>query len=232
MTYSLRSKDSSGKVVFDARYSNHVLDQSGTASCLRNDYTESHNPYRVVISLTARAIPPLIAWQPPTDRFGIFAGYHKVDGLATGQFDGAAFVSWGDGSEAVGAVIPWRSYVPFTPASDNTYGLRFFDENNQITFDSGHQNHLKIKEVFNVNVGNNYSDYVDVTHTTINPYYIFAPTGYLCVRPGVMWAYGHMGLKKLSATSVRLGWSLIYFFESGGAVFIENPQYKLLVIEP
>jgi hypothetical protein len=221
MSYSLIFKDSLGKTKFDARYSAHVLDQSGIATLVANYYTESHQPFYEYVSLTARKVPPLVAFIPPSDQGVVFTGYTQTGGL----FDGGLF----EAGETVN--VPWRSYAPFTSVASDDYGIRLTDEKGRITFDSRQTNILKIKEIFNVSIGNDVTDYTDVTHTTSNPYYLLAPTGYKCLITTIS-VYGCVALRKLSSTSVRLLWQPLYRFESGGVNFTENPGYKLLVIEP
>jgi hypothetical protein len=86
-------------------------------------------------------------------------------------------------------------------------------------------------------------DYQDVTHTGISdPYYILTPSSYWLrgeynpAPPSITsFALWMIGIKKLSSTSVRVGWFCFGSYGIGGDVHENagnNPTMKLLVCEP
>lgn len=112
--------------------------------------------------------------------------------------------------------FPYLIYSMDAHSTPSGYGLTVFDENGSVVFNSGNR-YLKIREVKTVATSQSALDsptkYVDVTHSETSAYYILPlgrfwyPTQFGGQWGGILF---YLALKKLSATSVRVGWQSIH----------------------
>ena len=229
--YGLKAVTPSNEIQIDSLYRNLCRDQEGT-NIITNDNTS--DGYFTVISITSSSLPPLILVQPGTDFFVAVQGYNK-----TGD-DYTAFRMVTEYNQST--IIGWKCCRETPSASGETYGLRVYNPGGNLVFDSG-KRYFKVRSVHTFNVENPSaatSPYVDISHPdTSNPFYILTPGSFFLLcwdcgsSLGYCVAFGMIGLKKLSATSVRVGWFLVgsYRFESLLDSGVYNPQQKLIVCE-
>ena len=219
--YGLKVITPSDEIQIDSLYRNLCRDQEGT-----NTITDTK------ISITSSPLPPLILVQPGTDFFVAVRSYSKTGDNYT------AFEVITEYNQST--IINWKCCRETPNVSGETYGLRVYNPGGNLVFDSG-ERYFKVRSVHTFNVEDpswTTLPYVDISHPdTSNPFYILSP-GSFCiltdVRPeGYIADYGMIGLKKLSATSVRVGW-----FSLGEEITsvlmdlsVYNPQQKLTVCE-
>ena len=220
--YGLKVITPSDEIQIDSLYRNICKDQEGT-----NTITNT------AIPVTSSPLPPLILVRPGADFFVAVRDYEK-----TGN-DYTAFEVVTEYNQST--IIDWKCCRETPNISGETYGLRVYNPGGNLVFDSG-KRYFKIRSVSTFNVENPSTPttfpYVDISHPDISdPFYILAP-GSFCiltdVRPEGYWAYYDMiGFKKLSATSVRVGWFPLGSEQTPELVDsdIYNPQQKLTVCE-
>jgi len=144
----------------------------------------------------------------------------------------------------------WRCYRQ-TITNSSGYGLRIKDPSGNLVFHSA-ASYFKIKSVNSISVSapsfssiyNNNPPYTDVSHPNdSNPYYILQPNGFWITDAQEFWQgfavwkffNCRIGIKKLSATSVRVTWYPIILYtipgNPSGVNAGWNPTYKLVVCE-
>jgi len=236
--YGLVTKNDSGETQIDSTYRNLSLDESGSNVAITCD--SYGNPTSV--SLTGSSLVPLIAIRPPTDRYAAVKCYHKT----SSNFDAFLVHPELDAWPYSAMYIDWKSYRENRVASGEDYGLLVYNSDGDLCFDSG-KSYLKIREVHSVTLDDPTLDGYDpvldsevITHSSYsNPYYIlsrnsywelgFGPTG---STPPYFAMLFSIGVKKVSSTSVNVGWFQVYgagYNARIGGGF--NPTIKLLVCE-
>ena len=228
--YGLKVITPSDEIQIDSLFRNICKDQEGT-NTITNGNTGDN--YYTVISITSSSLPPLILVRPGTDFFVAVRDYKKTGDNYT------AFEVVTEYNQST--IISWKCCRETPNVSGETYGLRVYNPGGNLVFDSG-KKYFKVRSVHTFTVENPTTrttfPYVDISHPdTSDPFYILAP-GSFCtlndIRPEGYWAYYDIiGIKKLSATSVRVGWFRVgtYIFESLLDSGVYNPQQKLIVCE-
>lgn len=187
------------------------------------------------IDITDDARIPLILFRPGTSRFACITDYVQ-SGSAYSSFNMQVDYNTSD-------VIDWRCYRQMV-TNPSGYGLRVKDSSGNIVFHS-YNSFFKIKSVNSVNLSApsyNSFPYSDITHNgDSDPYYILTDCGFWVTnavetQPG-MWTFMlcRIGIKKLSSTSVRVGWFpfavLVIPGAPSGTNTGYNPTIKLVVCE-
>jgi len=234
--YGLLIKNDSEEIQIDSTYRNLSLDESGDSETISNDNTESGAYTR--ITLTSSPLIPLVLLRPDTDRFVGIRNYYK-SGV---NFIGADIYT----EPSQSTDIDWKSYRENRTASGENYGLLVCNSGGDLCFDSG-KSYFKIHSVTTGidldsppgGIGTA-GDYQDITHSGIsNPYYIVSPTAFWLVTAQVAanqtgWVLWSIGIKKLSSTSVRIGWFFYAYWITGGIIGVNqgtNPTTKLIVCD-
>ena len=235
--YGLILKNNSGEIQIDSTYRNLSLDESGDSETISNDNTQSG--FYTGVSITSSPLVPLILIRPDTDRFVAIGNYSK----SSDNFTGVDFVT----EAGTSTDIDWKSYRENREASGDTYGMLVYNSSGQLCFDSG-KSYFKIKsittgiELDDPSPGFGLvSDYQDITHSGISdPYYIVSPSAFWLIT----WQHASnqsglqlylIGIKKLTSTSVRVGWFPYRAGVMGGMQGFNqgsNPTMKLLVCAP
>jgi len=228
--YGLIIKTPSGGIQIDSIYRNYCRQSEGTAT-ITNDNTNAG--YFTTIAIAASPLLPLTIIQPNTDYFVDVIAYHKTDD----NYDSIAITT----DTNISTIINWEVYRETFETSSENYGFRIWNPSNKLVFDSG-KSYFKIHAVESITLANPDPDnlpYVDIAHVDIsNPFYILSPGSiYFTFTPlgdgisSIMRRY-KIGIKKLSATSVRVGW---FICGSSRPPFIStevggwNPTQKLLI---
>ena len=227
--YGLKVATPNSEIQIDSLYRNLCRDQTGTNTITNGGTGDT---YFTEISITSLSLSPLILVQPGTDFFTAVQSYNKTADNYT------AFRMVTEYNQST--TINWECCRETPTLSGETYGLRIYNPGGNLVFDSG-KRYFKVRSVHTFSVENpsgTVYPYVDISHPdTSNPFYILTPGSFffLCWETvqGYRVALGMMGLKKLSATSVRVGWFRVgtYIFESLLDSGVYNPQQKLIVCE-
>lgn len=230
MTHGLRVKNSAGELQIDSIYCNLAFGEGGTVAIAENYNWGYMTP--TLISITSSPLIPLILVRPPTDRFITVYDYKQSGSNFTGFQMLPEFMSGG-------CNVDWRCYRE-TPSNPTGYGFRVKDASGKMIFSSS-LNYFKIFSVHSIslaqpdpNVGYGYED---ITHSGIsNPYYILSRNGWmLCTigePPYIEIREAKIGIKKLSSTSVRVGWFDFLQGDFGSSEYAYwNPAVKLIVCQ-
>jgi hypothetical protein len=218
--YGLRVKTPIGEIQIDSLYRNLSLDQEGT-SLITNGNTAT--TYYTEIPISALSLPPLILIQPAINYFTVVHSYIT----SLGNYVAFRVVTEASSS----TTINWKCCRETPAVSGESYGMRVYNPGGNLVFDSG-KKYFKIKEVHTFNV----VTYVDILHPNfLDPFYILNPGSFAfdcTVDPiSYIYVYSMIGLKKLTATSVRVGW----FTFGGERSDVDalssryNPTQKLIV---
>lgn len=238
--YGLLVKNNSGGIQIDSKYRNLSLDQSGTSETISNNNTSEGVYTR--IALTASSLIPIVLVKPNTDYFVCVRNYYK----SGANYAGVDLVT----EQSKSTTIDWGSYRENRTASGETYGLKVFNSSGDLCFDSG-KNYFKIFSVHSISLSapsgflSHLGPYTDITHSGIsNPYYLLSPSSFWIMTaptgrptpPRGFHRYLLIGMKKLSSTSVRVGWFTFGWlglgFAPGANSEGNNPAMKLLVCKP
>jgi len=214
--YGLIVKNNSNEIQIDSIYRNLSVSQSGSSETISNPFAYPGNvTYYTTISLTSSPLCPLILLRPNTDNFVTVMGYNQ----SGSNYIGANIVTEYDNGTTL---IDWKCYRQNISGSGNDYGMLVYNNDGDLCFDSG-LNYFKVYSTHSISldvppdqpyVTPQYGDYQDVTHSGIsNPYYILSNRGqwFNAISNEIigtvegMWT---VGVKKLSSTSVRVGWIL------------------------
>ena len=234
--YGLLVKNDSEDIQIDSTYRNLSLDESDTSESILFDNTNG-----ISVALTASSLVPLIAIRPSTTRYVALKGYHKTGS----NFD--AFLMHPESHDwPYSAIyIDWKSYRENRSASGEDYGLLVYNASGGLCFDSGLE-YLKIREVHSITLGDPHFDAYNnlvldnetITHSNYsNPYYVLSRNTYWTItNPGPPPLFNvallTVGVKKVSSSSVRVGWFITH---TGGFLARVyggiNPTVKLLVCE-
>jgi len=227
--YGLKVVTPNSEIQIDSLYRNLCRDQTGTNTITNGGTGDT---YFTEISITSLSLSPLILVQPGTDFFTAVQSYNKTADNYT------AFRMITEYNQST--TINWECCRETPTLSGETYGLRIYNPGGNLVFDSG-KRYFKVRSVHTFSVENpsgTVYPYVDISHPdTSNPFYILTPGSFFfrCweTAQGYRVAIGMIGLKKLSATSVRVGWFRVgtYIFESLLDSGVYNPQQKLIVCE-
>jgi len=234
MSYGLRVKNTSGDIIIDENYRNFAFYVSGSATATVS--CPGGWCYGVLTLVPFTAIPntqiPLVAIQPATNKFINLLGYHKTGS----NWDGFYIVTGiADDGNWESCTINYKVFVAGLAAAPGAYGMRVYNASSQIIFDSN-RSYFKIGQVNSISLSSpaypSYTYYYqDVSHPSYsNPYYFLSPVGYhhgtSCAGA---WIF-RIGLKKLSSTSVRVGWNQVFQSEPEGVDATYNPASKLIVL--
>jgi len=234
--YGLLTKNKNGGTQIDSTYRNLSLDESDTSeSILFNNINGAS------VALTASPLVPLVAIRPSATRYVAIKGYHKTGSNFDAFLVHSEYHPW-----PFSAIdIDWKSYRENRNASGEDYGLLVYNASGELCFDNG-LDYLKIREVHSITLNspiyNNYLalvlDKKTITHSNYsNPYYILSRSTYWTITdPGGPPPYNlallTIGVKKVSSTSVSVGWFITH---TGGFIYRVyggiNPTVKLLVCE-
>lgn len=236
--YGLLLKNDSQEIQIDSTYKNLSLDNSGSGTTISNDNTGTGHYTR--ISINSSPLLPLMLIRPNTDDFVSVKNYYK----SGDDFAGVDLVT----KYSETTTIDWKSYRENRTASGVSYGLLVYNPEGGLCFDSG-KDYFKI---FSVHTGISLDsppggfvldgDYTDITHSGISdPFYVLSPSSnwvsiaYNEVQDVTFSMRWMVGLKKLSSTSVRVGW-FRYTRSSGVSGYYpfyegNNPTFKLVVCD-
>jgi len=227
MAYGFKVKNVNNEIQIDGQYRNYCFVEGDNNVTITNGGGVTN--YWTHISITPSSEPPLILFQPNTNAYVTIDSYSKTGNL----YNGFNVVTQHPGIGVNSTTINWKKYLPTSEESTNTYGLRVYNNNNELVYDSG-KNYFKIHAVETINIEADDSP-VTITHSDIsNPYYILAPSGFWVLAiPGQAIMFLKVGLKKINATQVSLGW---FMFASGayppwlpqeyGGI---SPTFKLII---
>lgn len=240
--YGLVVKNNNQEIQIDSKYRNLSLDQSGSGVSISNGNTSATAYTR--INVAASPLLPLVLIQPNTDDYITVRNYYK----SGSNFSGVDVVTKYNQS----TTINWKSYRENRTLSNEDYGLLVYNSGNNLCFDSG-KDYFKI---YSVHTGINLSsppaglldgDYSDISHDGIsNPYCILSSNSFwqrMTHNPQANYANIYLwviGFKKLSSTSIRIGWYIFGYFQLGmdESEFLTynhntgyNPTMKLIVCD-
>jgi len=233
MGYGLRVRNAAGEIQIDSQYRNMEYTEGATGVSL---------PGSASIAIASSPLPPLILIRPNTD----YACSNAFLTLSSGNY-----TNFGMGCQYnATTTFDWRCYRQ-TITNSPGYGLRIKDPSGNLVYHSA-SSYFKIKSINSVSVSapsfssiyNNSPPYTDITHPNdSNPYYILQPNGFWITDAQEFWQgfavwkffNCRIGIKKLSATSVRVTWYPIILYtipgEPSGVNAGWNPTYKLVVCE-
>ncbi len=233
MAYGLRVRNAVGEIQIDSQYRNTEYTEGATGVSL---------PGSASIAIASSSLPPLILIRPNTD----YACSNAFLTLSSGNY-----TNFGMGCQYnATTTFDWRCYRQ-TITNSSGYGLRIKDPSGNLVYHSA-ASYFKIKSINSISVSapsfssiyNNSPPYTDVTHSNdSNPYYILQPNGFWITDAQEFWQgfavwkffNCRIGIKKLSATSVRVTWYPIILYtipgNPSGVNTGWNPTYKLVVCE-
>lgn len=240
MAYGLRVKNSSGELQIDSTYRNLAYAEGASGAVITNSYIPGNGGYSTLISIASNLLIPLILIRPNTNRFVTIENYQRN---GSNNYTGFKVITELNQS----TTIDWRCYRE-TSSNPSGYGLRVKDSSGNMIF-SSLLNYFKIYSVSTITLnppsrtwpGYEIRPYQDISHAGIsNPYYILTPVGdYIVSEPGDIYGtfwrfmYCKIGIKKLSSTSVRVGW--FHFTDDAIEDYVPeegwNPTVKLIVCQ-
>ena len=224
--YGFKTLNDDGGIQIDSIYRNFSLDQTGTKTISNgNDISN----WFTTISITSSPLHPLIAIKPNTDDFVSLVKIKK---------SGSNFIGFDLTTKySQSTSISWASFRENISSSDEDYALRIYNPGGDLCFDSG-KSYLKIKQIELISISP--TGYTDISHSSYsNPYYIFTGSSFWhnVVDGGDGNDYTRfytIGIKKLSSTSVRVGWfamsSTIYPLGAGDPIVEGYYGYQNLLI--
>lgn len=209
----------------DGVYKNFSVYEQGTESLSARTLTS------VSFSNTTLQIP-LIAIRPST------SGFVSVFGYTTSGDEWSGFKVMSDSD----LDVDWKAYLAHPQAEAASHGLIVKNDKGEYVFDSAREYFSIFDVEKNISIAIAAPDatsggYQDITHSGIsNPYYVLAPLGwwerrYVMPYQGPVYFF-RTGIKKLSSTSVRVGWTYCYEGVTNYAdSFGYNPDYNLIILE-
>ena len=228
----IKVKNNKSEIQIDSTYRNFSKSEEGSET-ISNDNTDSG--FYTTVNISDSSLFPLILLQPNTDDFLFLQALTR---------SGANFTSFQLTTVySQSTAINWKTYLETPSKSAENYGLRVYKRNQDLVFDSG-KSYFKIHSVHSVSLGNptfTSEPYEDKTHSSISdPFYILSPGSYwLKAEYNPQYNYTlfkifKIGIKKISATSIRVGWFCCRRFEIGGNLSANegyNVAQKLIVCE-
>ena len=230
MGYGLRVKNDSLEIQIDGVYRNFAYSSQDLSETIDNN-ADAAGDWFEKKAFTSTSLEPIVIVQPNTDHFIC------VDALSMSgsSYVGVYFVTeYGEST-----TIAYRIYKAIPTIVGAGYGIRIYDAAGYPVFDSGHR-YLKIVSISAINLANpTYASnpYTNISHAAIsNPYYFLTQRGWYVNStsvPSVMNHFKKIGIKKLTSTSVRVGWFNFYQIVTAMAMTQEgyNPSMKLVVCE-
>jgi hypothetical protein len=229
--YGLLVKNTSNEIQIDSIYRNLSLEQVANGVTISNGNSAASCYTRV--ALTSSPLTPIFLIQPNTDDFVAVRNYYK----SGSNFEGVDIYTKYNQS----TIINWKSYRENRIPSGDIYGLLVYNSSGQLCFDSG-KKYFKIFSVHTINLSAPSTfgdgDYEDITHAGIsNPFYLLSPNSFYTYAiwndPQHLFYIEHftIGLKKLTSTSVRVGWFPFGHYSLPGTPSNQglNPTMKLIV---
>ena len=226
MSIGIIIRNSNSEIQIDGEYQNLSHAESGTSS-IAGAGSETQ------VAIASSPAVPLILIQPGTDRFVCAYSY-----LRTGSNWNAFYAIAEYGASTT---INWQCHRIITAPSSETFGLRVRDRKANIVFDSG-KLYFRIGQIFTESLSSPTSasaPSVDLSHPNYsNPFYILTPIGFWrfaeFTGQQTIGAWYKLGLKKLTATSVRVGWFDFRPINLPGNVASNsgyNPTFNVIVCE-
>jgi len=227
--YIFKVNSNSNQLQIDGNSDVYFLAEVGSLAIDNFDYTT-----KVSYSST-KLTYPLVFFKPNTGRYTQFGWHSRNGNLLNGFYMQSQQTS-------VVETIDWKLFFPYSLSSNsNTFGLEVFNNRGEPTLkDFGEK--LIIKKVYEVTLerGTDWYDattkYVDVTHNVTNAYFLLSFIPIICsFVSGFSNDFYKVGLKKISDSVVRIGWSLFpgevsSEIGAAGNIIVLPPTIKLLVI--
>lgn len=221
MAVGIRIKNVAGEIQIDENYYNlSSLQSDGCEFTYDPPYYGGRNVFAVSPEADSLLTPPPVILHRPTGD-----GFVAIDAVYDGRSWSPDKYWWQiHAVSEIGqtASFDWRRYGNAPDSGAGAYGLRVKNAAGGVVFDSNYA-YLKVAAAHDITLASPsaYNDfpYTDITHPGIsNPFYLLAPpnryTKSAARWQSPLWYYRpyflYVGLKKLSATSVRVGW-----FENG-----------------
>ena len=236
--YGLITKNNDGEIQIDSIYRNFSLDETFTSEIITNG-NHVFGSYYTGVTLSSSPLVPLVLMRPDTDRFVVLRSYNRTDS----NYNRADFITEASTGGALTTDIDIKSYRENRTASGEDYGLLVYNSGGSLCFDSG-KSYFKIHAVESITLSapsEGSAPYEDITHGNIaNPYYILSPMsiyayGYFLFQPPPTFAVAcsMIGIKKLTSTSVRVGWFFYRLSQTGGLITAAgvNPTMKLIICD-
>ena len=239
MARGIKILNSDSEVQIDGNYRN--------ISEVESDTSVTIDSYPELISITNTSLVPIIAIRPSSDYFVTLFSYvysspNYTDFNMITEIDEASDPS--SPPPVYSTSIDWKLYSETPSKSADIYGLRVYNSDSDLVFDSG-KKYFDIVQVDQITLGNPtinggvpfVKPYEDITHSAIsNPYYILSPIGFwwYSARDFTKYVYFifRIGLKQISATSVRVGWFCYWRGFTGGAAQTGyNPTCNLITCD-
>lgn len=234
MGYGLKVKNTAGNIIIDGVYRNFAFYESGSATAswvADGGWTKAELKLVSFASIPDTKIP-LIGIQPATNKFINLLGYHKTESNWDGFYICTGVANDGNWEDCT---INYKVFVAGLTAAPGVYGIRVYNDINQIVFDSNRK-YFSIGEVHSITLNSPVYEaytkyYEDIIHSSYSdPYYAFSPSGY---HHGTAmdnaWIF-RIGLKKLSSTSVRVGWNMVWTNPASGIDADWSPAADLIVL--
>lgn len=236
--YGFQAKSDNDILILDGENYNYHLKGSRNGQGVSSGMSEGN--YHTLINITNTSNVPIVMVRPDLNVFTLVEGL----GYSSGQYTGFYVAVERAQDGGLSGTIDWRLYEAIKAYGAVDFGIRLRNSRGEVFYDSSYKP-FKVRQVHTVNVPDigwvwpPSSHYVDIYHTQINnPFYILMPHGMwrAIKREGTWWGHYWMktGLRKLSATSVRVGW-FIYMGGTApsGTNYSQgyNPPLTLLVCE-
>ncbi|RKZ90388.1 MAG: hypothetical protein DRQ43_11325, partial [Gammaproteobacteria bacterium] len=220
MSIGINIKNDNNELQIDATYRNLSLeDFAKDVTITPSDITGDNDGGTWgldEIELAKNILPPFIIIQPPDDCF-MACSLAIKDEDENYEYAGVWF-------ERKTTSVTWKVYRESYEEGPQIHGLRVFNKKNELCFDNNART-LKLHSIHDISIGSpssiastTYPSTV-ITHSDIeDPFYLLVPKGtnqygYYTTANGApnydyTWyhAYNYVGIKKVSSTSVRVGW--------------------------
>lgn len=221
--YGLSVKNANGDMQIDSTYRNLSMFDSGTITMV-TDGSMLYPVCRAVISfnpLLPPSNPPLVMWRPGTSGYSA----NMEDGRSVSGFTPTDFRETSFGAEVWSN--PTIDYAVFSMDDNPTtggYGMQVWNSDGKLCFGSDNR-YVQILEIHNIATLTPFSGSVTISHPNhSNPYYILVSSKIGSTSGG---KYVE-GLKKLSSTSVSVGW-FEFIGMTGGVSWSNNTNSTLIV---
>lgn len=222
--YGMEIKNVNSDVLVDSTYRNLSEDASGANALITNLNSGGTSvTWGTEMVIPTSPLIPVVVWKPSTSKFSTVLSYEKerINYEDTENYDGFIVTTEAVPGSTTYDYIDWVCCRENRTASDIAYGLLINNAKGAKVFDSG-LSYLKIHSIIDGSLslpspspsGSQFGPYTDITHSSIeNPYYFLTTNANYYYRTTSVdpeyWCYiSHwtIGLRKLSSTSVRMGW--------------------------